>query len=218
MNNNSIAESVKSYGLKKVITYLDSDPDKNIPKILDWAEKFDKDGVARNQLKAFQEALSDEKSNWYQLAKSLWTDIDENVRKKTFENFIVNATIIGGQRQAKSRIENNCNVPWAILMDPTSACNLHCTGCWAADYGNKMNMSFETLNSIIEQGKALGTYMYIFSGGEPLVRKEDVIRLCEEAQRLSIFSFHKCNLDRRELCRGYVKNKKLYSSNKCRRI
>ena len=25
------------------------------------------------------------------------------------------------------------NVPWAILLDPTSACNMHCTGCWAAE-------------------------------------------------------------------------------------
>jgi len=39
MNQNTIPESLKSYGLKKVITYLDSEPDKNIPKILDWAGK-----------------------------------------------------------------------------------------------------------------------------------------------------------------------------------
>ena len=64
-------------------------------------------------------------------------------------------------------------------MDPTSACNLHCTGCWAAEYGNKLNMSFETMDNIIRQGKELGTYMYIFSGGEPMVRKDDIIRLCE---------------------------------------
>ncbi|MEJ1729839.1 radical SAM protein, partial [Escherichia coli] len=64
-------------------------------------------------------------------------------------------------------------------MDPTSACNLKCTGCWAADYGNKMNMSYETLNDIIRQGKELGTYFYIYSGGEPLIRKKDIIRLCE---------------------------------------
>jgi len=62
-------------------------------------------------------------------------------------------------------------------MDPTSACNLKCTGCWAAEYGNKMNMDFDTLDNIIEQGKKLGTYMYIYSGGEPLVRKDDIIKL-----------------------------------------
>ena len=40
-----------------------------------------------------------------------------------------------------------CNIPWLILMDPTSACNLHCTGCWAAEYGHKLNLSYEDLES-----------------------------------------------------------------------
>jgi len=64
-------------------------------------------------------------------------------------------------------------------MDPTSACNLNCTGCWAAEYGNQLNMTYEELDSIIRQGKELGTYMFIYSGGEPLVRKRDIIQLCE---------------------------------------
>ena len=96
-----------------------------------------------------------------------------------FENLAVNSFLIGMDKQHKIQDKYNCNVPWAILMDPTSACNLHCTGCWAAEYGNKLNMSYETLDDIINQGKEMGTYMYLFSGGEPLVRKKDIIRLCE---------------------------------------
>ena len=147
-----------------------------------------------NQIKKTREVLSDKNSNWYQLTKSLWSDIDDGVRKKLFENFIVNASIVGGQRQEKSRIENNCNVPWAILMDPTSACNLKCTGCWAADYGNKMNMSYETLDNIIGQGKALGTYMYLYSGGEPLVRKDDLLKLCEKHSDCVFLAFTNATL------------------------
>jgi len=65
-------------------------------------------------------------------------------------------------------------------MDPTSACNLKCTGCWAAEYGNQLSLSFETLDNIIEQGKKLGVYFYLYSGGEPLVRKKDILRICEK--------------------------------------
>ena len=36
-------------------------------------------------------------------------------------------------------------------------------------YGNKLNLSLEEIDSIIRQGKALGVYMYIYTGGEPLV-------------------------------------------------
>ena len=53
-----------------------------------------------------------------------------------------------------------CNVPWLILMDPTSACNLHCTGCWAAEYGHKLNLSFEDLDSIDHAGQRTG-YLFL---------------------------------------------------------
>ena len=182
-------QGVESTSLKMVLSYLDKDPDTNIPKILDWVEKFDTKGTVKGQVKAIRKALADPNDNWNILVKSLWTDIDDGVRRKLMENFIINATILGGQTQKKVREENNCNIPWAILMDPTSACNLHCIGCWAADYGNKLSMDLETLDSIIKQGTAMGTYMYIYSGGEPLVRKKDIITLCERHQDCQFLAF-----------------------------
>jgi MoaA/NifB/PqqE/SkfB family radical SAM enzyme len=41
-------------------------------------------------------------------------------------------------------------------------------------------MDYDTLSSIIKQGKELGTYMYIYSGGEPMVRRDDIIKLAKE--------------------------------------
>lgn len=179
MSDKTIKENVQSFAVKKVLGYLDEDPDKSIPKLLAWADKFDKDNLFASQRKVFHHIIENPNNNWYRLIKSLWTDIDPEVRKVFFENFIVNTSLIGSARQNEMKEKHNCNVPWAILMDPTSACNLHCTGCWAAEYGNQLNMSYETLDRIIRQGIAMGTFMYIYSGGEPLVRKDDIIRLCE---------------------------------------
>jgi MoaA/NifB/PqqE/SkfB family radical SAM enzyme len=190
----TLKERIEVYGLSNVISFLDSDPDQNIPKILEWVEKFDKGKIAEKQLEVFKGVLADKENNWYKLTKSMWTDIDDSVRKKVFENFFINSVIIGGKKQKKIKEENNCNIPWAILMDPTSACNLKCVGCWAADYGNNMNMDFETLDNIIEQGKALGTYMYIYSGGEPLVRKNDIIKLCEKHNDCMFLAFTNATL------------------------
>jgi len=36
------------------------------------------------------------------------------------------------------------------------------------------------MSSIVSQGKELGTYFYLMTGGEPLVRKRDIIKLCKE--------------------------------------
>ncbi len=185
----TVNERLEAFGLKKVLGYLDSSPEENAPKVLNWVRKFDREDYYHNAYDMVEEALKDPTNNWYKLIMSLYSDIDTDVRKKAFENFIINSAIVGCQRKNKNEEKYNCNIPWAILMDPTSACNLHCTGCWAAEYGNKLNMSFEMLDDIIEQGKQLGTYMYIYSGGEPLVRKSDIIRLCEKHSDCEFLAF-----------------------------
>ena len=35
------AQKLKAFGAKQVISYIDKDPDSNIPKLLDWIEKHD---------------------------------------------------------------------------------------------------------------------------------------------------------------------------------
>jgi MoaA/NifB/PqqE/SkfB family radical SAM enzyme len=61
-------------------------------------------------------------------------------------------------------------------------------------------LSYETLDSICRQGKELGIYFYIFSGGEPLVRKKDIIKLCEAHQDCFFFAFTNGTLVDDELC------------------
>lgn len=186
----SMSESIKAFGLKRVLDYLDADPEKNITRVVDWLIKVDRDDKhVAPRARTAKSLIDDHDSNWYQLIKSLYTDIDDGIRKRFFENVLVNATVIGTKRQDKVMEKYGCNVPWAILMDPTSACNLHCTGCWAAEYGHKLSMDYDTLNSIIEQGKELGIFAYIYSGGEPLVRKHDIIKLCEKHPECAFLAF-----------------------------
>ncbi|HHV06571.1 MAG TPA: radical SAM protein [Anaerolineaceae bacterium] len=185
----TLKENVQAFAIKQVLNYLDEDPDKSLPKILEWAEKFDKNGKNAHLIKPFHAIIDNPDSNWHILLKSMWTDIDPGVRKVFFENFILNTTLIGSHKQDEWKKIHNCNIPWAILMDLTSACNLHCIGCWAADYGHKLSLEYEILDSIIRQGTEMGTYMYIYSGGEPLVRKDDIIRLCEAHPNCMFLAF-----------------------------
>ena len=182
-----VKERLEAYSLKKVIGYLDSNPDENIPKVIDWIEKIDQDHEYATACRLAKEALSDPSNNWNILMKSLYSDIDENVRKTIFKNFIVNAVILRDQKKKELENKFRCNVPWTLLLDPTSACNLHCIGCWAAEYGEKQSLSFKELDDIIRQSKELGMHMFIFTGGEPLVRKKDIIRLCKKHND-SVFS------------------------------
>lgn len=174
-----LKEKAQAFAVKKALEYLDKDPETNLPKLIDWFEKFDVKGTLKQQVDIIRPVVSDPDNNWHKLVLSLWEDIDAGVRNKIFENLIINGCLLGYQRQKENKEKYNCNVPWAILMDPTSACNLKCTGCWAAEYGNHMNLTYEEMDDIVNQGVELGTYVYLFTGGEPLVRKKDIIRLCE---------------------------------------
>lgn len=176
----AIIESMEAFAIKKALGYLDRDPKKNLPKLMDWFDRFDIKNTLLKERAIIRNVISDKENNWYQLIMSLWQDIDREVRNRLFENLIINGCLLGYQKQVENKNKYNCNVPWAILMDPTSACNLHCTGCWAAEYGNHMNLTYEEMDDIVNQGVELGTYVYLFTGGEPLVRKKDIIRLCEE--------------------------------------
>ena len=174
-----IKKGVTSLAVKTALEYLDKNPEENLPKLADWFDKLDVGNNLTKQRKAVREVIDNKDGNWYKLILSLWEDIDKGVRDRLFENFLVNACLFGFEEQKKNIKKYGCNVPWAILLDPTSACNLHCTGCWAADYGGHMNLSYEEMDDIVNQGVALGTYIYLFTGGEPMVRKADIIRLCD---------------------------------------
>lgn len=171
--------AIKKFGLEQAFNYLYKDPDKNLVKLMDWADKF-AGGEFVTQRNIIREAITAPEHPYYPFIRRLVKDIDPEVMKTIAVNFFVNASLVGWPRQEACRAKYGCNIPWAILLDPTSACNLHCTGCWAAEYGNKLNLTYEEIDSIITQGKELGVYMYIYTGGEPLARKKDIIRLCEK--------------------------------------
>ena len=175
----SVSTTLKRVGLEQAFNYLYKDPEKNLRNIMDWADKF-ANGEFERQRATIRAAIEDPKHPYHDYILHVVNDVDPEVMKTMAANFFLNANLIGWDRQESYRKQYNCNVPWAILLDPTSACNLHCTGCWAAEYGNKLNLSFDEIDDIIRQGKEMGIYMYIYTGGEPLVRKRDLIRLCEK--------------------------------------
>ena len=173
------ANTLKKLGIEQTFNYIYKNPDKNMNKMMDWADKFSQ-GQFSSQREMIREAIENPKHPYYPYIRKLFKDVDPHVTKTLAVNFFINAALTGWPKEEKLRQKYNCNIPWAILLDPTSACNLHCTGCWAAEYGHKLNLTYDEIDDIICQGKELGVYMYIYTGGEPLVRKKDLIKLCEK--------------------------------------
>ncbi len=186
---------VKQYMTKtiasNVFDFISGDPEKNMAKILGLMESL---GWNKKQADTFRSIVDDPDNNWHKLVIDVWRSTDREVLKTVFLNFVLNATLFGIKEATKQEKKHNCNIPWAILMDPTSACNLHCTGCWAAEYGNKLNLTYQELDSIVNQANELGCYFFLFSGGEPLMRKADIIRLCESHPDCAFTAFTNATL------------------------
>lgn len=203
--NKSVKQAMQTFAVNQAMKYLENDPEENIPKLMALVDRLVPDDWYVGQRNAIRKAIQD-KSNWYQLILRLY-ELDPGVRRSFFQNFITNASLKGSAVQDEMAEKYNCNIPWAILLDPTTACNLNCTGCWAAEYGHQFNLSLEDIDSIVKQGKELGTYMYIYTGGEPTVRKKDLMKICEMHPDCEFLAFTNGTMIDEEFCREMLRVK-----------
>ena len=169
------------------------------------AEKIMKGYWEDESFEMLRKVASDPNSKWKRYAERLLRENDPHILKTFFLNAGYEAGFHGYKTSRELRKKYDCNIPWIILMDPTTACNLHCTGCWAAEYGNRLNLSFEEMDSIIMQGKELGVYAYLFTGGEPLIRKDDIIKLCEKHKDVAFHAFTNGTLIDEKFCEDLLR-------------
>ena len=199
----ALAQAAERAALNKLVDYLNDNPQENIEKIMDLINKLVPDDVFPTQRAAFTKVIRD-RGCWYELLMKIFS-LNPEMRGRLLKTLIVDGNIMAWPVQEKMREKYQCNIPWAILLDPTSACNLHCTGCWAAEYGHQQNLSLDDIESIIEQGTALGTHIYIYTGGEPLVRKADLITLCERHPDCAFLCFTNSTLIDEQFCQDMIR-------------
>lgn len=119
-------------------------------------------------------------SKWNKFTNDLFDSVDLGQLKSAALNLGYEAGFRGYKTTQENAKKYGCNIPWILLFDPTSACNLHCTGCWAAEYGHQMNLSYEDMDRIVTQAEELGIHAFLMTGGEPTVRINDIWKLCEK--------------------------------------
>ncbi|MBM6774133.1 radical SAM protein [Olsenella profusa] len=199
----ALTQAAERAALNKLIDYLDEDPAGHFDKIMDLTDKLVPAGVFPTQRATIRKVI-DEHNNWYDLLMRVFS-LNPEMRSRFLKTFFVDANLLAWPVQEKARRKYQCNIPWAILLDPTSACNLHCTGCWAAEYGHQQNLSFEDICSIIDQGRELGVHVYIYTGGEPMVRKADLVRICEKYPDCAFLCFTNATLIDEAFCQDMIR-------------
>ena len=187
------------------LTKIHNDREESFLKILDLAESFLGDSLTHEQYDSIKNAIQNPDNRWVQFANKVLDETNPHVAKMAALNLGYEAAFRGTKTIRKNRKKYQCNIPWLILFDPTSACNMHCKGCWSGTYGHKHNLSYEDMDRIITQGKELGIYLYMMTGGEPLVRKNDIVRLAEKHNDVEFSIFTNSTLIDEEFCREVVR-------------
>ncbi|MDD8048145.1 MAG: radical SAM protein [Thomasclavelia sp.] len=191
--------------VNQVIKSAGKDYEKTYLKIVDMAEKFWGDEYTPEDYEHFRNAIKDPNNRWIKYINRVLKETDPNVAKTALLNLGFGAFIKGTRMINDNREKYGCNIPWLILFDPTSACNMHCEGCWSGTYGHKHNLSFEDMDKIVTEGKELGVYLYMLTGGEPLVRKDDVLKLAKKHNDVEFSLYTNSTLIDEDFCKECVK-------------
>mgnify|MGYP004482062253 FL=1 len=188
-----------------MLNKFDKDREKAYKEILDLIRQFWGKNFSEEAYEKVLKAMQDPNNKWMRYINRILDETDKNVAKVTLMNLGFEAFIRGTKTIRKNREIYNCNIPWLILFDPTSACNMHCKGCWSGTYGHKYSLTFEDMDKIVTEGKALGTYLYMLTGGEPTVRMKDIFRLAEKHHDAYFALYTNSTLINEEMCKEVVR-------------
>ncbi len=154
--------------ITQVLYYLRHDPKNNIPRMLDLISKaaimpHHQDTI--NNVKLGFES----NTNMKQFIDRVLEETDPKILQQLSVIFLLNSILVGVPKQRRIGEKLGYSVPWTLLIDPTSNCNLHCRGCWAGAYKKHQSLSFAEVDRLVEEAKELGIYFIVLSGGEPFM-------------------------------------------------
>lgn len=138
-------------------------------------------GISRDRLEMGLAILQSVKTalNIYDLSESTLKSLTNIVVKELFLNQALRT-----QKSVQFREEHGFNTPSFIVISPSMACNLRCTGCYADSTEKVRTLDWDLMNQIVRDVRDLwGTQFVVISGGEPLAyrsRGKSILDIVEQ--------------------------------------
>lgn len=152
--------------LDKAIKYVSKNPEQNLITIMKFLEKL----ASLPEHKKMVAVVKDKfENNPAIMEQTKRVASNPRMLNNLINSWILKGTFWGRPRRDKVASELGVMVPAALLIDPTSGCNLSCEGCWAGEYNKSDHLDAELFSRIISEAKELGIHWIVLSGGEPFV-------------------------------------------------
>ncbi|MBU5590271.1 radical SAM protein [Clostridium sp. MSJ-4] len=162
----TVEKGAKELTLSTIAELLDKKPEKNVEKLFSLARKLARGEEAQTQVENVYGYYKNNPAT-YEYIQNILKTTDKKCMKKFFVNFLGNATWYGMPKRGRYLEEEDTKVPFVILISPSMRCNLRCTGCYAADYDKKDDLTYEEVDRIVGEARDLGIYYIVVLGGEP---------------------------------------------------
>lgn len=111
-----------------------------------------------------------------------WDIYTPGFRSVAFEKFVQSeANRMHPQKKFTNRFLN-------VIISITNKCSYKCEHCYEWDFLNKKDdLPLEDIINIVQKFQNMGTTLIHFSGGEPMLRVDDMIKILESADKTTQF-------------------------------
>jgi len=171
-------------------------PESRITLLLGLFRNLPSQAASSTIANAFLKNLSDN-PNFLEWMLRLAESLSDLPLRRFFENLIVREMAEGQRVRREFLAREGFEAPVTIVLNPTMACNLHCTGCYSYKMPRK-GMDYALVRKILTEARAMGTYFITVSGGEPFIYKH-YFRMVEEFSDLQFMTYTNATLIDEEL-------------------
>ena len=156
--------------IKEMFRFAASDNKKNILRAFAVAEKLAPDNH-KSEVRFVREKVEQDHPA-LGISRHVLRDLSPACRDGFINGFVVNALLRGSQKRQDFNRRTGMVAPFTVIVSPTMRCNLHCEGCYAAEYSLESDMAPELLQRIVDQAAEMGVYLITVLGGEPFIRAD----------------------------------------------
>jgi len=124
-----------------------------------------------------------------EVVRKMLKDTNHRQKEQLIKTFFVNQLLLGSNKRKKfSKQIDGFYPPGFMVLSPTMKCNLTCFGCFAGSYQNDYELSLNDIDRVLNEGKEMGMYFAVISGGEPFVNK-NLLRMIEKHSDVAFHVF-----------------------------
>ena len=161
----ALEKKMKNLSTNVIFHLIDKNPEKNVDRIFEIVKKSTKDEFTKDKIVNIEKYYN-EIPSIREYIQDILKNTNKNCLKKFYSNFLGNAIWYGVPKREKVGQANATKIPFALLISPSMRCNLKCTGCYAANYSKKDDISFGEMDRLVKEAHDMGIYYIVVLGGE----------------------------------------------------